>query len=206
MSQEVEPSLLEYARFHGLIRDHLEDHPLQHLECPRDFWSDLEDNQDLFQIRTDTVKVPDERLAVDEGTASLLSSVQALAQQPPSRHGEDDEFDVHRVQRLKLELPLLRSDPEFDLLRFAPKIVPDLEHEFLPLETVDQEADEGLDWPTRCHDLPDEYTKKLESEKLEVSSDAMVVLQAALTYHHEGGNHEFFEDIELPYTKVCTTS
>ena len=206
MSREVEPSIIDYARFHGLTRDYLAEDPLQNITAPPDFLSDLEDNENLFQIRADCVKVPDERLTVDEDAASYLSSVFALAEEPPSRNDDIDEIDRHRFRRMKLEVPLLRSDPEIDLWRFTQQIVPDLGHEFLPLETVDQEADEGLDWPTKYHDLPEEYTRRIKEEKLEVTSDTLTFLQEALNYHHEGGEHEVFEGVELPYTKVCQIS
>ena len=204
MSQEFEPSMLEYARFYGLTRNYLEDDPLQHLAAPHDIYPGLEDNDDLFQIRADAVKIPDERLTIDEDAASLLSSVLALAQQPPSRNGDDYEIDTRKVQRMKVEVPLLRTDPEVDLLHFAQKIVPDLANEFLPLETVDEEADEGLDWPSWCHNLPEELTRKLKAEKLDVTNDALVALQEALTIHD--GSDGIFEDVELPYTKVCAAS
>ena len=206
MSQEVEPSIIDYARFYGLIRDHLQDDPLKQFAPPHDFLSDLDDNSDLFQIRADCVKVADERLTFHEDAASLLASVLAFTQQPLSRNSEDDEVDVHRVRRMKHELPLLRSDPEVDLLRFAPRIVPDLENEFLPLETVDEEADEGFDWPTRCYSLPDEYARKLRAEKLEVTSDALAFLQSALNFRREDGEQRTVEEVELPYTKVRTAS
>ncbi len=205
MSGQGEPSIIEYARFYDLIRDHLEDDPLQQLTAPHDFLSDLEDG-DLFQIRAENVKIPDERLTIDEGAASLLSSISALAQQPPSRHGEDYEIDTRKVQRMKQELPLLRSDPELDQLRFAPKIVPDLEHEFLPLETVDEEADEGLEWPTSCYDLPDQLHRKVKAEKLEVSNDALLFLQEALNFGLQDDEPAAVEDVELPYTTVSSAS
>ena len=204
MSQDNEPSILEYARFYGLTRDHLEDDPLQQLA---DFHADpldLEDNPDLFSIREDTVKVPAERLTFDEGAATFLSSVLALAHQPPPQSDVDDEIDIHRFQRMKLEVPLLRSDPEVDLMRFKAPIIPDLEHEFLPLETVDEEADEGLTWPTWYDDLAREFERKIETEKLQVDKDALLFLQETLNYHVKGGLYEEFEDVELPYTKVHT--
>lgn len=206
MSQEAEPSIIDYARFYGLIRDHLKDNPLEQFSPPRDLFSDLEDNSNLFQIRADSVRVPDERLAFDEGAASVLSSAIALAKQPPSTENEDDEINVHRVRRMKHEIPLLRTDPEVDLLRFAPRIVPNLENEFLPLETVDEEADEGFDWPTWCSSLPEEYAKKLKAEKLKVTSDALVFLQEALNFQQEGGEQQILDHAELAYGKVCTAS
>lgn len=205
MSQDVEPSLINYARFYGLIRDHLEDQPLQGLAAPHDFQLQLDDTADLFQIRADCVKVPEERLPVDAGTASLLSDIAALAKHAPPQFDIDDEFNLHRVREMKRELPLLRTDHEVDLLRFAPRIVPNLEHEFLPLETVDEEADEGFEWPSACHDLPDEYDRKIKAERPVFSKEALIYLQETLRFHIEDGSHESFDDVELPYTRVCTT-
>ena len=204
MSQGNEPSIIDYARFHDLIRDHLQVNPLENLTAPHDIRSEFEDNENLFQIRADCVTVPDERLTADLDTASLLSSVFALAQNPPSRNDDTDGFDIHKFRRMKLEIPLLRTDPEIDVLRFVPpQIVPDLKNEFLPLETVDEEADEGFEFPTRYHNLPDEHTRKLKAEKLEVTRDALAFLHEALNSHHEGGKHEYLEGAELPYTRVC---
>lgn len=205
MSQDVEPSIIDYARFHGLIHDHLEENPLQGLAAPHDFSSQLDDTADLFQIRSDCVKLPEDRLQVDADTASLLSEIAALAKHRPQPFDVDDDFDVHRVRRLKHELPLLRTDPEVDLLRFAPKIVPDLEREFLPFETVDEEADEGFEWPSACHDWPNDYHRKLKAERLVLPKEALIYLHETLRFDLEGGNYEVFDNADSPYTRVCTT-
>lgn len=204
MSQGAEPSMIDYARFYGLIRDHLGPHPLQALSNSL-LAQQSEDTADLFQIHLENIRAPEERLAVDAGSTSLLSSIATLAKGPPSRDDEDDGICTHRVSRMKHELPLLRSDHELDVICFATQIVPDLENEFLPLEPVDEEADEGFTWPTKCHELPDIYDRKSKSEKLEVSSEGLLFLQESLRYHSDGGVHEVFEVEVDPYKKVCTT-
>jgi hypothetical protein len=105
---------------------------------------------------------------------------------------------------MKHELPLVRSVHELDMLNFAPQVVTDLKHEFLPLETVDEEADEGLTWPSKCYDLPDQYAKRSASEKLQVSSGAFAFLKETLAFHRESGIHEVFEHDDLYYKKVRT--
>lgn len=202
MSQGEEPSIIDYARFYGLIRDHLESHPLHGIAAPDSLpSSELDDHPGLSDIDFAKFKIPEERLAVDAGAASLLSCITALAKEAPSRH--EDGIDTHRVRQLKHELPILRSDHELDVLNFAPRIIPDLEHEFLPSETVDEEADEGLTWPSRCYELPNEYAKKSTSEKLQVSSDGFKYLRETLRFHLEGGDNAVFEYDDLPYKKVC---
>ena len=202
MSQVEEPSITDYARFYGLIRDHLEPHPLQGLAA-RDTHLPLEldDDVGLSPIDLATYRLPEERLTVDAGAAALLSYITALAKIAPSR--DNDKIDTHRVRNLKHELPLLRSDHELDMLQFAPRIVPDLEHEFLPLDNTSDEADEGFTWPAACYQLPEEYSRRSTSEKLQVSGDAFVCLQETLNFHREDGNPGVFEHDEVPY-KVHT--
>lgn len=112
MSQE-EPSIIEYAHYYGLIRNHLEIDPLQGLAALDNAQTqlDLDNTPDLFQIRQGCVKVPEERLTIDAGTASLLSEIASFAKPPPSSD-RDDAIDTHRVRRMKVELPLLSSDHE----------------------------------------------------------------------------------------------
>ena len=199
MSQEEEPSIIDYARFYGLISDHLEPHPLQGTAARDIFHSlELDDDDGLLPPNLPAYGLPQERLTVDAGVAAVLSSIAALAEVPPAR---DDVIDTHRIRNLKLELPLLRSDHEVDMLNFGPQIVPDLEHEFLPLETVNEEADEGLTWPATCYQLPGKFANKSASEKLHVSSNALAYLQETLNFHLN--DHDGFE-YDLAYKKVHT--
>ena len=200
MSQEEEPSIIDYARFYGLISDHLEPHPLQGTAARDTFQSlELDDDDGLSPSNLPVYGLPQERLTVDAGAAAVLSSIVALAEVPPAR---DDVIDTHRIRNLKLELPLLRSDHEVDMFNFGPQIVPDLEHEFLPLETVNEEADEGLTWPPTCYQFPEEFANKSTSEKLHVSSNALAYLQETLNLHLD--DHDGFEYDDLAYKKVHT--
>ena len=202
MSQDVEPTIIEYARFHGLVRDHRESPPLERLALSENLDSSLDDPPELFHIDLAKVQLPQERWAVDAGAASLLSSIVESAQDPPPYSDEEIGIDRHRVRRMKQELPLLRSDHELDVLRFRSPIVPDLEHEFLPLETVGVEEDEGVEWPTSYYALPDEFTKKISSEKIEASQDGCLYLQQTLKYDFEGLEDGTFEYDDSPYKKV----
>ncbi|KAL2044333.1 hypothetical protein N7G274_003038 [Stereocaulon virgatum] len=200
MSQEAEPSIIDYARFYGLIRNHLEPHPLQALAARDSFPSiEPESHSRLSEIDFANFQIPEERLTVSAGAASLLSCIKALVTEIPQR--QEDGVEIHRLQYMKHELPLLRSVHELDMLNFAPQVVTDLKHEFLPLETVDEEADEGLTWPSKCHDLPDQYARRSASEKLQVSSDAFAFLKEILAFHRESGIRENFEHDDLYYKK-----
>ena len=197
---DVEPPIIDYARFYGLVQNHLEPPPLQGLTLPENLGSFLEDPPELFHIDLSNVKVPEERLAIDAGAASLLSFIPER-----TKHEiEDVGIDRHRLRRLKIELPLLRSDHEIDLLRFVSPIAPDLENEFLPLETLDVEEDEGVELPSYCYALPDQFAKKSRSEKIEASKDDLLYLQQVLKYHLEGGEHAAFEIDGPSYKRVSS--
>lgn len=202
MSQDVEPSIVDYARFYGLACDHRQLCPLQGLTLLEDLGSFLDDPPELVHINLSDGKVPDERLTVDAGVASLLSSITESAKHLPSLSDQDLGIDRHRVRRLKHELPLLRSDHALDVLRFATPIVPDLENKVLPSETVDVEEDEGFEWPSIYHGLPDELAEKSRSEKLEASKDDFLVLQHTMKLQFERVEHRAFEVDDLHYKKV----
>ena len=204
MSQEEDPSILDYARFYGLISDHLEPHPLRRIAAGDTSHSlELDDDDDddgLLPPNFPACGLPQERLTVDAGAAVMLSSVAALAKVPPGR--DNEVINTHRIKDLKLELPLLRSDHEVDMLNFGHQVLPDLEHEFLPLEAVNEEADEGLTWPSTCYQLPRKFANKSMSEKLCVSSNALAYLQETLNFHSDG--HDGFEYDDQAYRKVHT--
>ena len=202
MSQDVDPPIIDYARFYGLACDHRQLSPLAGLTLPENLGSFLDDPPELVHIDLSNVKVPEERLAIDAGAASLLSSIAESAKHSPSHSDHDLGIDRHRVRNLKHELPLLRSDHELDVLRFAHPIIPDLKNEFLPFETVDIEEDEAIEWPSSYHALPDEATKKSESEKIEVSKDDLLFLQHTLKSQFESVEHLAFEVDDLPYKRV----
>ena len=206
MSQDFDPPIIDYARFHGLACDHRQLSPLRGLTPPENLRFSLDDPPELVHIDLSNVKVPEERLAMDAGAASLLSSIAESAKQSPSHSDQDLGIDTHRVRNIKHELPLLRSDHELDILQFAAPIIPDLQNEFLPFETVDIEEDEAFEWPSSYYTLPDEATKRSESEKLEVSKDDLLFLQHTLKPQFESVEHEAFEVDDLPYKRVYDPS
>lgn len=201
MSQEEEPSIIDYARFYGLISDHLEPHPLRGIATRDTSHSlELDDDDGLSPLNFPACGLSQERLTVDAGAAVMLSSIAALAKVPLGR--DDEVINIHRIRNLKLELPLLRSDHEVDMLSFGPQVLPDLEHEFFPLEAVNEEADEGLTWPSTCYQLPGKFANKSTSEKLCVSSNALAYLQETVNFHLD--NRHGFEYDDQAYRKVHT--
>ena len=205
-SQHSEPSIIEYARFYGLTYDHLQDSPLQGLPLPENLESLLEDPPELVHLELTDFKVAEERLTLDAGAASLLSFITESIKRPPTPSDQDLGIHRHRIRGMKHELPMLRTDHEMDVLRFVSPIVPDLENEFLPTETVDIEEDEGLEWPSSFLVLPEKFSNILKSEKIGASKDDFLYLQKTVSCHLEGVDSIGFEIDDLSYKRVTNPS
>ena len=202
MSQGTEPSLSEYARFYGLSIGHLDYNPLLGLSKESVLHSHLEDPDGGFKIDESLDISLAERLQVGVDEAILLASVTAS---PPKAFvfDQDSEIDTHRVRNLKAEIPLLATDHEIDMQQFASPVVPDLVHEHLPLESVEDEADEGLAWPSRFYRLPEEYMIKAEKEQLEISEEVLRSMHETLHSKSKGEDHPSFEIENPTYKRVC---
>lgn len=204
MSQERESTMLGYARFHGLSYNYLLDDPLANLKQPDGFLQQFGgtlDDLDNSELNNGHL---DEKLSFGKESISLLAAITVPAKQS-LYFDEDQDIDPHRFQKLKQELPMLRTDHELDMRNFAPQIVPNLVDEFLPLERVDEEADEGLKWPVKYSTLPEEFASKFQSERLQVPVDVLVYLKNTLKLNDEDGNFELQDDQVLTYRRVCNS-
>lgn len=177
---DPEPSVLEYARLHGLARDYRADGPpLNAVVAPSDH--DLNKAFDDFPdtpLTNPADGLVRERLTVCKDAASLLKDIftlQAMPEHDVCLHGS-----WKRTSHLKLEAPLLFPDNETDLQEFGSISVPSFRDVRLPLEIVDDEKDEGLGWPSTYLEYPKMYDAKCQSEKLRVSKDVLVYLQNAI--------------------------
>ncbi|KAI9679385.1 MAG: hypothetical protein M1817_005407 [Caeruleum heppii] len=178
---EQEPSLIEYARFHGLTSNHLAVDPLSSasLQPP---WTSLiaaqDDPPDPPTLDSLASTASHERLSVGRDAVLLLAS----SRRPPSHI---DEHNIHtltyqRIQDAKVELPLLATDHESDLYAFGPQIVPDLHHHGLPLENLQQDEDEGMSWPEFCHDRLEAQKLAVATEKFQGSRESLLLLQSCM--------------------------
>lgn len=170
-------SVLDYARFAGLTSNYQSEIPLYHASASHLRVENASEGQNCFASPTsDDVgsNLLKERLVIHTQALKFLREI-CLA--PTSL-----QFDIQqpkapvKVTDLKQELPLLRSDNEYDLLNFGRRGEPDLRSIMLPLISVDEKGDESFTWPPHCQELPRKICTQAENEKLEVEADAMKLL------------------------------
>ncbi|OCK81517.1 hypothetical protein K432DRAFT_295295 [Lepidopterella palustris CBS 459.81] len=174
-----EPTILEYARFHGLCREYTLVHPsTSGIAVPSqdELDSDLQDPIGCTLAESDfIIKEP---LTVSKDSAIYLRSIVIT---PEMSSGDElDSGNERNRAYLKQELPILRSDNELDLQNFGSTALPDFHTLKLPLETVNEAKGEGLEWPTKFRTLPCEKHQEAETEKLEISRNILLFLQTAL--------------------------
>lgn len=202
MSQEAELDILEYARFHGLARNYLGINPLANLGQVEDCLGPDEDLAEVPPTNKFGGIPPAEKLAFSKDALLLLGSVTKTELREESLSSHEFLFDTHRVRSMKQEVPEIGTDHELDMMDFGRPFMPDLENHYMPMILVDEEADEGLTWPSKYRTLPTEFTKGSESEALAVSSDVLVFLRDTLQLSKEEKVPEFPDDEVLTYKKV----
>lgn len=201
MSQTDEIDMLEYARSHGLARNHVVMNPLVNLGQVDDCLGPDEDLAGIPPINDFSGHLPAEKLAFSKDALLLLESVTKTAQGVETI-SHDFVFDTHRIRSMKQEIPEIRTDHELDMMDFGRPFMPYLEKNYMPMILIDEEADEGLTWPLRYKTLPTEFTERSESESLAVPSDALVFLRDTLQLSKGKKVPEFPDDEVLTYTKV----
>lgn len=201
MSSEKEPSILDYARYYGLSRNHLEVNPLELLPRPEEA-SLLSDDEAIWQLLSGHARpLPPERFQAIKESSALLA-VTNSAQYEGCEFEGIDPLPRHRIRNLKHELPLLRTDHEVDMLNYIHRAEPNLADEFFPFEKVDDEQDEGFEWPSRCHRLPEMVFHTAQNEKLVVAKDVFAYMGSLLDTRIRDEEPTF--DYQMPtYSRVC---
>ena len=192
--------VLQYARSHGLAREHLLD---DDIDLP-----DLHRTGPLLTRTEDalTISVPHqfpapEKLGLDTQARRFLHAVLTL----PDEHGQIDweESSQIRPSRLKLDEPMLRTDNETDVKTFA-KTKERASRLRLSLGKVEinEEMDEGLTWPSSALELPNHYDRLARSEKLAIPKDALLYLKDLVSVGGQSPDHEELVENEISYRKV----
>jgi hypothetical protein len=196
---------LTYARHYGLSKIYYSE-PVY--DCSLFAQAELTFDRDPCAPSDDSITnkvnaLTKERLTVSKDAALLLQAVHEL-QKPPSN--ELLITDRHRwMLSLKQEAPVLATDNELDLLNFGSVLIPDFENLNIPLELVDQECDEGLEWPTKYLSYPAQVNQQIKAEKLGVSTEVLLHLQDAVTDSCTSEDLQNTEE-KIPRCKVVCTA
>ena len=178
---EQDPSVLAYARFYGLCIDYASEPPrLPDTSTPssESFQAGLVDLPTSHPFTDPADKLKKDRLTISNEAALLLKDIFSL--QHSLAHSPLTIKTWRHTSRLKQEVPLLRSNAELDLHEFGSTEIPSLTGSNIPLAEVNEEHDEGLQWPSRYWDYPRLWEERVESEKWSVSKDVLFLLQDAV--------------------------
>jgi hypothetical protein len=180
-----EPSLLEYARFYKVSTNHLTVNPLAFLPSPLESVNDTlsapKEAPDIgLSLPHDAVerKLRGEKLEIDRNGATFLSSIIKDESSRGAPVNWDNYLpDYKHYSNLKLDVPLLNLSDECHAVFDRPQSNLDLAALDIPLETTENENDDGLEFPGYVWALPDEAWEEILSEKLDCPREALPLLQ-----------------------------
>ena len=183
MACPFEPTFLEYARSFGLASDHLAMDPLDSsyiLQSQADLDTLFEADEDLFHINCLRTFRFSEKLSAGLDAARLLSWVQRLGQ-----HGDDDDEDkplpsYNRAGAFKLDVPVLKTDNELDVLQFINRTSQDISNITAWHTDIEECRDDATTWPPSALNLARQLDAQSSEEKLVVSKDALYFFQAVI--------------------------
>ena len=186
IEDEEEPSVVEYAREQGICIDYTSELPRLIATCcllKGTIDHDLRDpfDDDLTNAVVVATKiVTKQRLTVTKDVALLLKSI--LTPQGPPKNDILTTDERQYILHMKQELPVLQTDAELDMLDFGTRVEPDLRdlRKRLPSEDLDNENDEGFEWPAKYFAYPARCDAMIKDERFAVTRDVLTVLQRAV--------------------------
>ena len=201
MSESAQPTIVEYARFHGLIKDHRSLDPIALLPSSKSWPASLEEPDEGIKIESLHASLANEKLAISKEALKLLSSCAAA---PSIGVWDSEDFVGPRghAYKQKLEIPILLTEHELDVQRFGQRFEPDLAGLNLPYERIDEEQDEGFTWPDGYHATHQDLNSRGTGEKIEATRDVLLHLQNALKDSYTDEDEKALFEIELRHKRV----
>ncbi|EFW21080.1 hypothetical protein D8B26_002661 [Coccidioides posadasii str. Silveira] len=176
MTEAQMPSMLDYARFHGIARNHRAIDPLAFISppLPSGLSGSLKDTKgcpvlSLDQLREPGYQKQKEKLNISKAGALFLKSAIRPSSSDFRRSLDWDNLlpDPRQIENIKQNPPLLRTDHENDMHLFRDMLSLDRMEVDLPLEKIDDEHDEGLRFPSYVRELPNQIHDYIANEKLD---------------------------------------
>jgi len=206
-SESHEPSILEYARYHGLSCDSVDDND-EELDLNLVGAASLSHDQNDPDMYTDSVVdtgLLDEKLILNAEARVVLASI-VHSQRPSESY--PPELDIRHTKNIRLANPLLLTDPELDVKQYLEARVSsqkevDINLDKFPLFTTNEENEQGLAWPEKYHTLLSEYEKHIADERVRVPKEGLLFLHKVCLWQNTHEHiHERMES-ELKYKRVC---
>lgn len=181
-----ELSPFEYARHYELVTNHLQTNPFATVEyplSPRIECTDLEDPKtlrgidDLLDEEAFLKLNAAEKLDVDKDTAAFLRSMLDLAPGTDDSEGLRQIEGSHYLRNLKLEEPILASDPALDLWRLRKRNAITISSKGMQPFDIDEAKGEGLVWSKEEPYAHAEIEKLVSNEKLDIDIDTLTYLK-----------------------------
>jgi hypothetical protein len=195
---DIGPSLTEYARFHGLADDHLNQDILRRLPSDSPPFSD---DAGFPEFEVPCVgRLPSEpKFQLDRKAASLLAS----SIKPPQAPSWSNTLSGHhQLKKLKLEQPALRTDHDNDMRKIRFRKLPKVEAICLVPFNIGEEGSECLAWSPWLADLAVQWDRRVAEEKLQTTREVLKALQDTLRPIYTPDMHEAIVTEELAFTKV----
>ncbi|PSK59326.1 Glucan endo-1,3-alpha-glucosidase agn1 [Elsinoe australis] len=172
-----EPTVLEYARSHGLSRDFSAASPFDELELPELETNHSDGDNQLPPILKSDLSVPHDKWCIRSSTAAFLKECLLPVEQEPQHTLLPKNF----ARGLKLELPVLSQDEDLEFRRFIVRKVrePQLEQNLRPLTPESLPDDSRFDWPLLDAGLVKRVSKQVASEKWQITAGSLGLLREA---------------------------
>ena len=186
---EDELSTLEYARYHGLTTGYFNEDPLQHVVLPSlhgSLQSEFEDPQATLNIALlvslGALKGHNmhEKWEVDKDAAKFLASLLECGKEG-ARHDEFNIDGTRSFRHLKLEEPILATDPGLDLLRLKRRNNVSVSTIGMEPFQLDEKQNEDPTWTAKEFEVLVETNRKVMQEKLDIDREAMEFLKRIST-------------------------
>ncbi|EUC50713.1 hypothetical protein COCMIDRAFT_31917 [Bipolaris oryzae ATCC 44560] len=180
LSSQDELRPLEYARAQGLCIDYTtEPLPLRDLSVLSATALDESLCSLSDFLTTDAAStLTKERLAVNRDAVLLLKTIYADKEEPSASCFQTDNRKC--ILDLKHELPVLQSDHDVDSINFGSVAPLDFRNLKIPSELVNEQNDEGLEWPAIYLTYLTQCDAQAKTEKLVVSRSTLLHLQEAI--------------------------
>lgn len=207
---EEELTPLEYARLHGITRNHLSDFSaLDHIDALKGAIENSAFTDYSHLPRLSLGPKPDlrDRFSAPREAIDYLQDFQNDMNPDGIEAIMDPMLTPRKSRSMRVELPLLRSDHETDCASFSRERLREgfeikMQDIKLPLEIVDEENDEGLSIPSKYLDAAHKIVEDVKKERLTCSKETLSYLTKTLQFSWDQEDEDKLWAAEQTYHRV----